>query len=546
MTMNNTASQQTLPQDMQLLDHFVHEHTRLFLDQQGEAHVEYRIQDDNPLTAISSLKDKRLVSHLRLLWMEHERTILKPEAINNVLAQLEAMASIEERHELNPRVAWHVDGQAVVYDLGSDDGAMIYIDDQGCKTVYRGTAHLPPLHRPESHHEEQVTPSSNISPLEIQRLFSNFLKISPEDQPLIVAWLGCSLLAQIHQPALYLTGGAGAAKSTSVRMLRRLVDPSKTELLGLARRLEDTEIQLANNHIVAYDNVGDNLKYDVSDLFCTAITGGMATKREHYSNGTEYLMKFDNKIIFNGVNLAATRPDLLDRMIIIDCERLSPSERRDEQSLYAEFNQYLPDMFGALCAGVVEALKIQPSLDIKELQRFADFTIWGEAFSRAFGYEPNSFLDAYAKNTSRQITAVIDSDVVATVLKSYCEANRSSEIIFEGTAQHLLNELLAHIIRTKIIPIKMDDSPVDPRWPKSESAFGKKMQHLPHVFEQLGIFITQRRESSSRFYEIGWLGGVEQLPSLPSLPSYDDRNDTSDSIGFTVEDTTAHFQKELF
>lgn len=44
----------------------------------------------------------------------------------------------------------------------------------------------------------------------------------------------------------------------------------------------------------------------------------------------------------NGINIVATRPDLLDRSILLELERIPKTERKTEKEIEEEFEKDLP------------------------------------------------------------------------------------------------------------------------------------------------------------------------------------------------------------
>ena len=113
----------------------------------------------------------------------------------------------------------------------------------------------------------------------------------------------------------------------------------------------------------------------------------------------------DNDIIYehrrclglNGINVALTEADALDRSISIELEDIDEDKRRKEADLWAEFEKIKPQAFAYILDVIVKAMQIKETLNLKSLPRMADFAEWGEAISQAMGYPPMSFIDIYTK-----------------------------------------------------------------------------------------------------------------------------------------------------
>ncbi|MCY0903250.1 MAG: hypothetical protein OWU32_13900 [Firmicutes bacterium] len=92
----------------------------------------------------------------------------------------------------------------------------------------------------------------------------------------------------------------------------------------LPNTLSDLALSLAGNYMPSYDNL-DTLSADKSDLLCVAATGGGFSKRTLYTDEDETILFFQRCVTLNGINVVATRPDLLDRSIVRSFDRSNSS-----------------------------------------------------------------------------------------------------------------------------------------------------------------------------------------------------------------------------
>ena len=86
---------------------------------------------------------------------------------------------------------------------------------------------------------------------------------------------------------------------------------------------------LSHNYIAYFDNVSI-IRDWISDTLCRAVTGSGFSKRQLYTDDDDIIYHFRRCIGFNGVNLGATKADLLDRAIIILLERI-PKEKKENR-----------------------------------------------------------------------------------------------------------------------------------------------------------------------------------------------------------------------
>jgi hypothetical protein len=84
---------------------------------------------------------------------------------------------------------------------------------------------------------------------------SSSISESDHDFILLVSWILGALRDRGPYPLPVLKGDEGSAKSTLVRVIRALVDPSKARERRLPRDDRDLFIAANHNHIVAFGNV---------------------------------------------------------------------------------------------------------------------------------------------------------------------------------------------------------------------------------------------------------------------------------------------------
>jgi hypothetical protein len=139
----------------------------------------------------------------------------------------------------------------------------------------------------------------------------------------------------------------------------------------------------------------------------------------------------------NGISVVATRPDLLERSILVELNRIEEGKRKQEKEVYEEFDKDLPFILGGIFDTLVQALALQPSIKLSKLPRMADFMVWGCAISEALGYKKEEFIDAYNKNIEDQTRVALNDNAVALAVILFME-NRNE---WSGTATKLLNDL---------------------------------------------------------------------------------------------------------
>ena len=129
----------------------------------------------------------------------------------------------------------------------------------------------------------------------------------------------------------------------------------------------------------------------------------------------------------------ATRPDLLDRALIVGLPPIPEDERRPEGELWAAFEKARPSILGALFDAVAGALKTVSSLRLERIPRMADFALWATAAESALGWKAGAFIDAYTGNRREATESALEADPVAGAVRALMQKQEQ----WNGTATEL-------------------------------------------------------------------------------------------------------------
>lgn len=296
---------------------------------------------------------------------------------------------------------------------------------------------------------------------------------SREDWVLLCSWLIAALRARGPFPVLALHGEQGSAKSTTARLLRSLIDPNTASLRSEPRGVRDLMIAAANGWCVALDNVSKMPPW-LSDALCRLSTGGGFATRELYADDEEVLFDAQRPVLLNGIEEMATRPDLLDRSIIIRLLTIPEERRRQESDLWREFEAARPGILGALLDAVCAALSNEPRVKLRRLPRMADFAVWATAAEPGMNLEPGTFMAAYAGNREEANDLALEaSPVAAEVLR--CMEGRD---VWTLSYTDLLAEL------EKVF----GESPKRPEgWPKSARGLAGELTRVAPNLRKAGV-----------------------------------------------------------
>ena len=138
---------------------------------------------------------------------------------------------------------------------------------------------------------------------------------------------------------LMLHGEQGSAKTTLEELIKMLMDPSVVKTFAFPKDINEFIQQLAHNYVTFYDNIS-TIRDWVSDLLCRAVTGSGFSKRVLYTDDDDFIYSLKRCVGFNGINLGATKADLLDRGLIIQLERVAKEKWRKIEDIWKSLRKY--------------------------------------------------------------------------------------------------------------------------------------------------------------------------------------------------------------
>jgi CHC2-type zinc finger protein len=392
------------------------------------------------------------------------------DAIQQALELCQSRAQFDgEKRSLSNRTAWS-DGKILI-DMGTDDWSAIEITESRWRIVrlqqppFRRFVHMKPL----------PLPAQGGS---IQEVLL-FLTLRDEgSKVLICIWLPSMLIPEIPRPCLIFHGLQGSGKTFSGELLRGLVDPSATPTLNLPK--DNTElVRILDHHALpVFDNLS-SLPRTASDTLCRAVSGCGFVKRELYTDDDDIPYFFNRSFILNGISLCATEPDLLDRSLILELGRISPTERKSKKTLLAAYDRARPRIFGAMLDALSAGMRIKSDIKIDELPRLADWGEWAASIAEALGLGSASFFSRFRANVARQHMEVNQSQPVA---QAVFELLQDTEV-WTGTPTQLFEALSA---------IGRDRGYYrEPQWPKAPNALTRKLNALAHNLSAEGVEFTE-------------------------------------------------------
>ena len=432
---------------------------------------------------ISALDSKGFSTWIQRLYYKKVNRPVGSEAVKQALAVLMAKAQYdcETPVTLHTRVAG--DSREIWYDLSNEKWQTVRITPEKWEIVDN-----PPLmFRRYKHQKAQITP---IPGGDVRKIL-NHVNLKG-NEVLFLCWLISCFVPSIPHAMPIFYGEKGAAKSTACEFTKAVIDPSTLETLTLQNDPRTLVVNFQQHWYLAFDNVS-YINADTSDALCRAITGGGIQQRKLHTNEEDVIFSFRRCLAVNGINNAATRPDLLDRSILLELQRLSESERRELSEIKAAFEADLPAILGGIFDTLSKAMVFMPFIVLDKLPRMADFTKWGYAIGEALGKGlGQNFLSEYADNRQTQNDEAIANDTTATLIVELMrKMNEQKQEKWEDSVAKLLAELKQTAWENEIV-INNKKFPQDP------TRLSKKIRAIRSNLEAVGInikFLPRTKEA---------------------------------------------------
>ena len=301
------------------------------------------------------------------------------------------------------------------------------------------------------------------------RALRKFINVKDDaDFALVVAWALAAFRHHGPYPVLALIAQHGSAKSTSLKILRAVLDPNSADLRAPPRSADDLYITAARSHVIPIDNVS-SLPEWLSDALCRISTGMSYAKRMLFTDQDEILIYAVRPIALTSIVEIIVAPDLGDRAITIVPPRIDEENRREEAEVLAAFEKEHPEILAAFLDAVAHGLRTLPTITNTKWPRMADFAKWATACEGAYD-NAGTFLRAYSENRTNAISALLAEDLVGSAVMRL-------PLPWQGQIGMLL-EPLAHLA---------GDQTKSREWPKSPRGLGSALRRLVPFLRDCGI-----------------------------------------------------------
>lgn len=432
-------------------------------------------------------------------WAQQEkgRPVISTTAVKNVMTQIEAACYAAPREPVYLRSAQVSDDKGIVIDLGRQDARSLVVAPSGWE-VHALNERLPLFRRTPGVRELPI-PESGGSLDELREL----LNVSDDTWPLVMGWLIASPFGSIPRPWLFHTGPQGSGKSQGAELVLNVLDP-RPALSPMPRKGDrsDPSAVATSSYLLGWDNA-TSMPQELSDWLCSLVTGTVEERRVLNTTSAVQTLSIMRSGILTGISVSGIRPDLAERMVNVEFERITGEDRKLHGALVRRFEERHSRILGALADAVSVVLRSLPSVDLSgvALPRMGDYA----AILRAYDMtEGTDLFGAYLDRMRQTFNERAEDDPTSAVLLSFLAEHGDSALgkVEPGELYRLLSAHRETMTADGRVAY-------DSYWPKSAARFGMDLSRQVAVLEDK-VELSRWKSGGKR----GWT--IRSLPIAAS------------------------------
>ncbi|KMP11630.1 hypothetical protein UR09_02900 [Candidatus Nitromaritima sp. SCGC AAA799-A02] len=448
---------------------------KLFRDFQGVGHVAIQCAAGK---RVFKIKSENFESWYSKLWYQNIGKVLSPNKLRSILGTLAGFCLGTPPEKVFRRVAF-IDGK-IYLDMHDETGKGIVVDENGVRIRKDPMANFLPI--------PGGLPLPGLS--EEAGLFKirNYINYGNNEQLfLILGFLFGCFMPRGPYPILVVHGEQGSAKSTLLKVIRKLVAPNIAPVRLPPKDIRDLGVEAANTWLIVFDNLSFIPGW-LSDALCLVSTEGAVTARKLYQDDELMILPVQRPVMVNGIEDFVTRDDLRDRCIFLELPTIE-KKRVDEETLFKEWESDYPLILRGILDGVSHGLKGNKGeggdsggQNSEKTSRMADFSRFVGFCFKGLGLPIQEWEKLYRANRERQVGARFENSALAqTLLEVLGPAD------YVGSCTDLLRQLNN---------AASDDYKREKSWPKLPHQLSNQLKRLVPAAREMGLKITFSREGS--------------------------------------------------
>ncbi len=470
---NNIGSNSRKITDVDLLDYI--EMRGMFFKSFNNVYYYYHRKNNDVIPIESDGFDSMIFNIYRKL----TGNIIKKTYIENLRRAGKAIA-YDNPKDTFLRVGWK--GKNIYYDLGTDN-KIIRINSDGWDIINELPEDFFYVRTPNF--KNQAIPIYDPN-FDIDVFLKTVFNLKHDsDFKLLKVWLVASLICDIPRPLVNIYGSEGSGKTKFLEFLKKIIDPGYVLTHGLKDE-RDRDLTIYQSYFTAFDNLSfiDTKKTygEVSNDISRFITGQGKTERKLFTNREQEIFTGVKLIGMNGINQLVRAPDLADRTLNFELNRISEDERKLEKFLNDYFEENLRYVLGWIFNALSKSMNMMENENIqpKNLPRMSDFGMWGYVISEVIGWSGDEFLSCYKKKTFNLKMDLSNDDILVNVIKHFIFREKE----WCGYASDLLKILKDEALSLNVEPDRLPSSP---------NLMGRKINTFKVVLNEIGIDLVRKR-----------------------------------------------------
>jgi len=435
-----------------------------------------KIQNNNHIETID-LNTSKAKSWLLFNFKQETKKICSSESYKNALDVIKAYAMFDgsTRETIYNRIAQTND--VIYYDLCSSAWEFMKITKSDIETIPYDES-IPTFVRKQAMNEQVKPVFEGQDALEE---LADLLRIVDKEKVVFKVHVICMFFEKHQTPLAVIQGEHGSIKTTISKTIKRIVDPTASNIGSMPTRKENLPQSFQNNYLSVFDNVS-SLKQAVSDSICRAITGDQVSNRQLYTDADDYIFQYKRKIVLNGISPRIESPDLIDRSIFYETDQISDDKRLTDEEFNQKLKELMPHILGQIFTTLSKTFEKYDEIgkNIRPFSRMGEFEKYGETISRVLGYKENEFLDRYREKWQLSSISNIDAWPIIGLIQSIME-NQKTVV---DTTSNLL-KTLREDAKTQGIETKGKES----GFPVRANVLSRQLKQLTPTFRRLGYQI---------------------------------------------------------
>jgi len=321
--------------------------------------------------------------------------------------------------------------------------------------------------------------------------FADLLGLDPKEPRflLIWGWLVASLFERVPRPILWALGPQGSGKSTRARMVLSILEPCDALGRPPGDSERDDSTSARGRYLPSWDNIG-TIGAKTSDWLCRLVTGVEIDRRALYTDDDVRTTVLRRSGVATSIVLPyGLGPDALERLVLLDFDRVDEADRKPESGLWGDFHRLHPTILGAVLddvCGVLAARSGVASDPPKRLPRMADYALLLAALDAHTGLPAEEgYFAAYASSVSGVLAERAQEDPLTAGLLEIAASTPSGS--WSGSAEALYKRLDVYRPEDRRTP-----------WPNGPKSLGQALTRASETLRAAGIVAERAKTNGVR------------------------------------------------